>query len=146
MSRGRVALVPNATWLRHHVERGLTQKQMVELWEKESGIRVTRSAIAMAMQRAEIGSAKPRPRYEDMLPWRVTKEHRMATDARLLRMEARRRRGEKLSHRDLTWLTHWREELEAQNAVITYDPATEQGFWWVPKQEGDDDLIRRPKV
>jgi hypothetical protein len=122
----------------------MTQHQMVDAWEQESGMRVSRSAIAMAMQRADVPAAKPRPRYEDMLPWHVRGEHRLNAQARLLRLEGRRRKGGHLTSRELNWLTTWREELAAANAVIVYEPDTEEGFFWVVRNDTDTDIIRRP--
>lgn len=117
---------------------------MVEAWEKESGIRVSRSAIAMAMRRQDVDAANPRPRYEDMLPWHVLDVHKYNSQARLLRLEGRRRQGRKLNPKELQWLTTWKRELDASGAVVIYDPETEEGFHWVPRVDADDDLIRRP--
>lgn len=122
----------------------MTQREMVEAWERESGIRVSRSAIAMAMRRHGVEAAKPRPRYEEMLPWHVLDEHKYNAQARLLRLEGRRRKGGKLNSRELQWLTTWRRELETHNAVVIYDPDTEEGFHWVQRTAADNDLIRRP--
>jgi hypothetical protein len=139
-----VLSTPDKTWLRHHARAGMTQVQMVAAWEKESGVRVSRSAIAMAMHRHGVEAAKPRPRYEDTLPWHVLDEHKYNSQARLLRLEGRRRKGGKLNDKELHWLTTWRRELEAHNAVIMYDPDTEDGFHWVTRQASDDDIVRRP--
>lgn len=117
---------------------------MVDAWEEESGVRVTRSAIAMAMSRNGVKASKPRPRYEDMLPWHVLDEHKYNSQARLLRLEGRRRKGGKLNERELQWLTTWKRELGVHNAVVIYDPDTEEGFHWVQRLASDDDLIRRP--
>lgn len=123
----------------------MTQQEMVAAWEKESGVRVSRSAIAMAMHRHGVPAAKPRPRYEEMLPWHVLDVHKYNTQARLLRLEGRRRNGNKLNDRELQWLTTWRRELEAHNAVVMYDPDTEEGFHWVARLASDTDIIRRPQ-
>jgi hypothetical protein len=122
----------------------MTQQQMVAAWEEESGVRVSRSAIAMAMHRHGVEAARPRPRYEDTLPWHVLDEHKYNAQARLLRLEGRRRQGRALNAKELQWLTTWRRELEAHNAVVMYDPQTEEGFHWVTRQESDVDIIRRP--
>lgn len=143
-ARKGILSTPDKMWLRRHAEKGLTQQQMVDAWEKESDIRVSRSAIAMAMSRLGVESAHPRPRYEDTLPWHVLDEHKYNSQARLLRLEGRRRKGGNLTKRELSWLTTWRRELDAAGAVITYDPQTEEGFHWVPRTESDDDIIRRP--
>ena len=44
------------------------------------------------------------------------------------------------------WLENWKAELEAADAVIHYDPDTEEGFFWVSKADPRvvaDDLIDR---
>lgn len=143
-NRGGVQRGPGKTELRRYVEKGLTQQQIADAWEKESGHRLSRSAIGMALARFDLQSARPRPRYEDTLPWVVVSEHRMAYDARMLRLEGRRRRGGKLSEKEKHLLTIWREALDQENAVVTYDAATAEGFFWTPRLPEDDDILRRP--
>lgn len=138
-------VVPDKTQLSRYLERGLTQQQIVEQWEADSGLRATRSAIAMAMNRYGLSSARPRPRYDEMLPWQVRLEHASHNDARMLRLEGRRRKGGDLTVKEKRILQQWKQLLEERHAVILYDPATEQGWWWVPRTEEDDDLIRRPQ-
>lgn len=128
------------------MKRGLTQQQIAEQWEKDTGVRVSRSTIAMAIARYELSSARPRPRYEETLPWHVLDEHKHHTDARMLRLEGRRRSGNKLSDKERRWLTQWRQLLDERDAVIVYDPETPQGFWWVQRRESDDDIVRRSLV
>ena len=135
--------VPDATELRHYLERGLTQAQIAAEWEKETGVRVSRSAIGMAIARYGLESARPRPRYEDTLPWRVDSNHVMHNDARMLRLEGRRRRGLPLSDDEKRWLHGWREALEEARAVVTYNARTPEGFYWVHRKDSDDDIIRR---
>lgn len=137
-------IVPDPTQMRRYLELGLTQQQIVEQYEKDTGIRCGRSAIGMAISRYGLSSSRPRDRYMDMIPWKLEPEHQQHPDARLLRLEGRRRRGRDISERDLTWLTNWLTSLEEQNAVIIYRPETVEGFWFVPRTEEDDDIIRRP--
>lgn len=137
-------LVPDKTTLRRYLRKGLTQKQVAEEWERESGFRVTRSAIGMAMARYNLTGRRQRGRYEDLIPWYVLPEHRESADAKVLRLEGRRRRGKPLNERDATRLANWRRDLLAQDAVVHYDPETEQGWWWVPRRPTDDDIIRYP--
>lgn len=141
MTRG-----PNATQLRMYLAKGLNQRQVVEAWEKDSGIRVSRSTIGMAMKRFGFDSPNPRPRYEDMLPWTVRKEHTMVWDARMLRLESKRRRGEPLTEKEKRVLTQWRTRLEEANAVVVYEPETEEGFFWMQRRADDDDIVRRGRV
>ena len=136
---------PDRNWLEQHLRQKLSQSQMAALWEKETGIKLSRSTIGVALVREGL-TGDSKPRYEDMLPWRVKSEHAMHREARLLRLEARRRRGEELSERNLQWLTSWRKELAAADAVVTYHPDTPEGFHWVRRKPSDTDIIRRPRA
>ena len=135
---------PNKTQLKNYLAKGLTQAQIVEAWERDSNVRVSRSAIGMAISRYGLASAKPRPSYREMIPWRVRWEHRMAWDVRMLRLEARRRRGDALADKEKRDLTVWRSRLDEANAVVIYEPDTDEGFFWVTRRPDDDDVVRRP--
>ena len=138
--------VPDRTTLDRYLGEGLSQREIVEAWEKDSHVRVSRSAIAMAIERYGLRSVTPRPRYDDLLPWQVHKEHTMHRDARMLRLEARRRRGAELNAGERSNLEKWLAALESHNAVVAYDGETAQGFWWVRRTEEDgEDIIRRPE-
>lgn len=137
--------VPNKTQLEAYLRKGLTQQQIAEQWEKDSGVRVGRTAIANAISRYGLKSARPRDRHMELVPWRVKVEHRNHPDVRVLRLESRRRKGEPISDRDLTWLNNWLTALDEENAVVAYDPRLwPEGFAWVPRTKEDDDIIRRP--
>lgn len=137
-------VVPDQTQMRRYLDEGLTQAQIVERWEKDSGLKASRSAIGMAISRYGLKSSRPRERYMDMIPWKLEPEHMNVPEARLLRLEGRVRRGKDLTPTELRWLRGWRNELEEKGAVIVYRPETEQGFWWVPRTDEDDDIVRRP--
>lgn len=143
-----VQVVPNKTALRAYLSQGLTQQQIVEAWKRDSGVTVSRSSIAMAIERYGLKSSHPRARYDDLLPWRVSLEHANAMEARLLRLESRRRAGQRITHAEERWLDGWLAELKEADAVIHYDPDTEQGFFWIPRADAapGSDLINRPKV
>lgn len=139
--------VPGEAQLRKYLDRGLTQAQIVEAWREDSSEVVSRSAIGMAIKRYGLQSAHPRPRYEDTLPWRVREEHLMHYDARMLRLEARRRRGQALKPEDLSRLDYWRKELDRLDAVVYYDENSPEGFLWIPREpEHGTDLIDRSNV
>lgn len=131
--------VPERAALEQLLGAGLTQKQIAERYQ------VSRSAIAMAISRLGLRSARPRERYMDTLPWTLSPRHRYDRDAKNLRLEGRRRRGLSLSDEEIQRLTAWRAELDRLNAVIVYDARTESGFYWLPRNESDDDIIRRPQ-
>lgn len=139
-------VVPDPTQMRRYLEQGLTQAQIVEQWEEDSGARVSRSAIGMAIGRYGLKSARPRERYMDTIPWKLNPEHQASPEARLLRFEARRRRGLELAERERVWLNGWLAELADDGKVVMYDPRTVEGFWYVARTDEDDDpVIRRPK-
>ena len=138
-------IVPDPTQMRRYLEQGLSQAGIVDKYEEDTGIRVSRSAIAMAIGRYGLKSSRPRPRYTDTVPWHVLPEHRNHNDARMLRLEGRRREGLPLSEKELRWLEQFIDLLRERNAVIDYNPKTKKGFWWVPREEGDDDIVRRPE-
>lgn len=131
-----------------YLARGLTQQQIVEAWLNDSGVQVSRSAIAMAIDRYGLQPTHPRPRYEDMLPWRVRSEHKDRRDAYMLRLEGRRRSGGDLTSEEVRELNHWKLKLLEAGAIIAYAPETDEGFWWVQREKGDDpaELIRRDPI
>ena len=129
--------------MRQYLAQGMTQQQIVDAWEVESGVRVARSSIALAIKRYGMSSAKPRPRYADLVPWRVSEEHNGHYDLRMLRAEARLRRGGQLEVDVAGNLDTWKEGLGG-NVVIHYDSATPEGFHRVWREAGDDDLIHYP--
>lgn len=47
-------LVPDPHQMRQYVDQGLTQHQIVDAWLADSGIRVSRSAVAMALDRYDM--------------------------------------------------------------------------------------------
>lgn len=145
VNMANIQVAPTKAELELFLRKGMTQAQIVDAWEKKTGVRVSRSAVAMAISRYGLQSAHPRPRHEDLLPWHVKDEHKHNIEARMLRMEGRRRKGLPLSKKNLDWLTKWRELLEIEQAVVHYDPDTVEGFHWVKRKPSDDDIIRRPK-
>ena len=138
--------VPDRLRMEAYLKLGLSNRGIAEQYEKDTGIRVSPNAITMALQRYGLKSNNPRERYDDLLPWQLRPEHAMHTEARLLRLEARRRRGKSLSDTELKWLTNWLGYLRDANAVVTYNPDSEQGFFLVPRKDSDTDVIRRPEV
>lgn len=132
--------------MRRYLKQGLTQQQIAEQWENDSGIRVSRAAIAMAISRYGLKSAHSRPRYEDTLPWAVRSEHRNNHNARMLRLEARRRNpgeGKPLTEQERGWLAAYTRTLKERDVVVTYVPELPEGFVWVPRNKWDDDMIRK---
>lgn len=139
-------VAPPKAKLEQYIREGLTQQQMADRWSEEGNVSITRSTIAMAMSRYGLKSARPRDRYTDMIPWTLRTEHTMAAETRLLRLEARRRRGDDISERDRVWLSNWLTELDKDQKVLIYDDRTPRGWWYLPRTDEDDDIIRRPET
>ena len=51
--------VPDKEVMRRYVDQDLTQAQIAEAWGEKTGVKPSRSAIAMAMQRYGISPAHP---------------------------------------------------------------------------------------
>lgn len=137
----RTVKVPDKTTMRRYLARGMTQQQIADAWLEETGERVARSAIAMAIERYDLRSANPRPTYDELLPWTVAVEHRNHMDARMLRLEGRRRAGKPLNEQEARYLERWKEELAEANAVVYYDRDTSEGFFWVPRMKHHGDSL-----
>lgn len=138
-------LVPNKTQMRRYLAKNLTQQQIVDAWEEDSGVRVSRAAIAMAISRYDLQSSNARPRYEDTLPWKIKTEHQNDHNARMLRLLGRRRRGMALTEQEKRWLSAYLRTITERRVVVTYVPELEEGFVWVERNEFDDpaDFIRK---
>lgn len=143
--------VPDADQLRAYLDKGLTHAEIADAWLKDSGVRVSRSTVSMAVARYNLKDHSPRAhmRHSDLIPWHLDPEHVYRPEARLLRLEGRRRAGHLLREDESRWLENWKTELSNAGAVVHYDPDTEEGFFWVSKAdprvvtEGPDDLIDR---
>jgi hypothetical protein len=64
----------------------------------------------------------------------------------MLRLEARQRVDAKLSDRERHRLALFRANLAENDAVVHYDPDSENGFYYVQRRDGvDRDIIREPE-
>ena len=125
------------------IEEGKTYSWIVDEYLRKYHIETVPSMWSNF--RARKGLDRRIARNDDLIPWEVSREHRWAFPLAMLRVEARRRAGMKLRDVDLKRLTSWKESLAEQDAVVHYDPETEQGWFLVPRRTGiDNDLIRVP--
>ena len=82
-------------------------------------------------------------RDADLIPWKVSREHRWDYDLVMLRVEARQRAGATLTGTDKDRLQAWKRRLSTPGKVVTYDEV--RGFSHVAPRTGLDlDLIRIP--
>jgi hypothetical protein len=143
--------VPSKVVLEQWSAEGLTQQQMADRIREDTGVPVSRAAISLAMTR--YGMEPRNDRHDELIPWRVKTEHLLAWEVRLLRREARRRKGKPLKPRDESALDGWLASMHEQKAVVAYYPDSPHGFYCVPAEPedyeglapGEHPLIRRPK-
>lgn len=123
-------------------EEGRTYQWMIDKYKEKYGIDTVPSMWGNFRRRR--GLDRRIVRDDDLIPWFVKEEHRWAYPLVMLRTEARRRAGHPVTKPDQSRLATWKQMLEEENAVVHYDPDTEEGFFYVPRQPEDDDLIHRP--
>lgn len=123
-------------------EAGWTYRAMQEEHERKYGVRV--SLAGFSELRSRMGWERRAVWNTELLPWTVKEEHRPHYFAAQLRALGRSRANKPLSHDQDTRLNAFLADLEKANAVVHYDPDTEEGFFMVPRESFDTDIIRRP--
>ncbi|AWN07548.1 immunity repressor [Streptomyces phage Goby] len=124
-------------------EEGRTYDWMVEEYKRKYNIETVPSLWGNFRRRR--GLPRRIVRDDDLIPWLIKEEHRWLYPLAMLRVEARLRAGAKVSELELSRVTNWKQMLEEENAVVHYDPDTEDGFFYVPRQPDDDDIIHKPQ-
>lgn len=135
--------IQNAREVEGWIEEGRTYRWMVEEYERKYNLEV--SPTMFSNFRARRGLSRRLTRNTALIPWEVKREHRWNYNLAMLRAEARRRDGKLLRDDEAGKLSSWKRHLLDENAVVHYEPETEQGWFLVPRREGVDlDLIRVP--
>ena len=125
------------------IEEGRTYAWMTEEYERKYNIETSLSMWSNFRRRH--GLDRRIARDDDLIPWAVKREHRWRYPVAMLRHEARLRAGMESAEDIPEKVAAWKESLAAENVVVHYDPATDEGFFYVPRREGiDRDLIRVP--
>lgn len=120
------------------VESGLTHQQIASRLTRETGYPVSRSAVSVALHRAN--ETQPAKKYEDEIPWRVREDHQTHYAARMLRLLGRRRAGIGNSEDSDKRLDSWLTMLREAGAVVTYVPDTPEGFYYTPGEPTKDGI------
>ncbi|MFI1655606.1 hypothetical protein ACH4ZU_11965 [Streptomyces sp. NPDC020472] len=123
-------------------EEGRTYTWMQETYRTKYNIETTIPMWAAFRRRK--GLDRRNLRDDELIPWKVEDEHRHLYPLMMLRIEARVRAGREESEHNLKRLASWKEKLKNRGLVVHYDPETEAGFFYVPHEESDTDLIREP--
>lgn len=123
---------------------GKTQQEVVDLY-RTRGVDITQSAISQAISAGRIKVETNR--NAGAIPWKLKPEHRHLHAARMLRTLARMEAGLDIGESLRGQVKTWREGLELEDSVITYDPETPEGFWRVPRRHGIDlGWVREPDL
>lgn len=125
--------------LQQLMRQGLTDGQIVRHLAENENIVVTRQAISAWRKRrgAEMKEQSPRA-----VPWDLRPEHRQMEPARVIRLFARRQRGEAISPEDEVRLDKALDYL-GDEWVFGYEPSL--GFYRVAREPEDGDgIVRRP--
>ena len=131
----REQILPDKNRLQRYVDEGLTHQQIADEVSKETGVKVGRSAVSVALHR--YGLAGSAPRYKEYLPWRVKTEHIRAYPARMLRLMGRKAAGKDLNEVDAKLLENWLEMLNRERLIVAYAPEDEQGFHYIDRKFKD---------
>jgi len=136
---GRDKVLPDNSALQRYVDEGLTHQQIADRITADTGVKVGRSAISVALHRA--GLASEAVRYRDHLPWRVHTDHSRAYPARMLRLLGRRDAGNPMTDVDSTLLSNWLSMLSREQLIIAYDydDPTGLGFHYIDEKYKDHD-------
>ena len=121
---------------------GKTQQEVAERFG------VTQPAINRAIWRGRIKDITydKATMDESGVPWHpVRPEHRSRYLVRMIRAAARRDRGESNSPVIEAQLDNFLKHMEELDAVVHYDPDTDEGFFRVPRRHGvDTGIVRDP--
>ena len=133
---GRPRILPPTNELIRMFEDGMTHQQIAERVFADTGQRVSRSTVSAALHRA--GKTRGKKRYKDEVPWKVSQDHLAEYPVRMLRLLGRRNHGLDVNPADTIRLDNWLSLLEAENAVVAYDPTNPvQGFHYVERRPDD---------
>lgn len=125
-------------------EEGVTYEEMSRRYLERYNIETVPSLFSNFRRRR--GLTRRINRDDDLIPWAVKSEHRWAYPLQMLRAEGRRRAGMPVRESEAPRLNNWLQMLQDEDAVVHYDPETKDGFFYVRREPGDVDIIRRPLV
>ncbi|MFJ3974902.1 hypothetical protein [Streptomyces sp. NPDC090021] len=125
-------------------EEGRTYEWMVQAYEEK--YEITTTVPMWAAFRRRNGLDRRNTRADDLIPWKIRKDHRHLYPVMMLRAEGRLRAGKPVSEAIMKKLASWKQSLEEDSLVVHYDPETEDGFFYIPREERDTDLIREPML
>lgn len=125
--------------LRHwRADDGLSYTECAERLLTETGTRISVPDLVAAMTRAP--ATFRTDTSAETIPWQVRVTHLKEYPARMLRLLSRRREGAPLSTNEDRRLDDWLARLKSDDAVVAYNPSSENGFYYVEKNDETDGL------
>ncbi|MFI0985009.1 hypothetical protein [Streptomyces exfoliatus] len=124
------------------LEEGRTYTWIVERYKEKYGIETTVPMWSTFRRRR--GIERRVVRDTELIPWKVAPEHMLEYPLVMLRAEARKRSNGEIKGHLAPRLRNWLAMLEETDQVVYYDRDTKDGFFYVPREESDTDIIRRP--
>lgn len=135
--------LPDSATLRRLRTAGWTQRKIADTYE------VSEAAVWKALKLA--GYTQTLATYKDILPWEIADEHKTVAIMERFRAIVKKKKGAKLRPEEEARLQQWLSDLEANGLVVNYHPAappnsasSKGGFYYIPKSDKDDWIIRRP--
>ena len=134
-------VLPDATVLRRLRNRGMTYKEIAELYG------VTESGVWRAFDRASL--IKARSTYRDVVPWKVDRKFARTEVMRHLRTMAKMQAELPVTSTDEQSLLRWLDHMKEDGVVLAYHPdappndaAGVGGFYYTERQEGEEGWFR----
>lgn len=125
--------------VRQMLRAGKSHQEIVAALEREDNIVVTPQAISAWAKRNGVELVS---RQRTGYPGRVAPEHRQMIPVRAIQWYNRELAGETLPPEAKRRLDAVIAKLRESDAVFHYDPETIEGWWTVPRREGDHPLYR----
>jgi hypothetical protein len=132
-----VKYTPDKPEFERWLAEGLTHQQMADRVFEQTGHRITRAAITVAL--SGYGLTTPKPRYKETVHWRVRMDHSKSYPVRMLRYLGRRQQGLPLTEKESTLLDAWLKSMAEDQIVVAYDPEDDIGFHYVDANFKDND-------
>lgn len=135
--------LPDITTLRRLRRKGWRLAEIAE----EYG--VTHTGVWRALHAA--GDIERQANYKDIAPWVVNREHRQALPMRHIQIMVRLENGKPVSEAEDRRYKAWLKGMEDAGVVLAYHPdapanaaSLRGGFYYVPREAGDDSIFRKP--
>jgi hypothetical protein len=145
-------LLPAYSRLAELRDQGLTHQEIADKLSEETGERIARSTVSVALKRS--GESKShRPRFKETIPWTVPVRFGAEYPVRMLRLLGRKIQDLPMSEAESARLESWMLDLETRNLIVGFCPQAPDdapGFYYIPASARDhNDLavpIRREPV